>query len=155
MKKVRRSCAALLLAALLAGCGQQKAPDAQQAAETALRALYTADAGTAETLETALADGDTAALEEQLRAGLDGGITDAGVQAAMENRLPTRAASQWPGQAVEVQDLEVTPSATATDTEQYFTYTLTAGPEGEDGAEFSGEIALVLQDGAWLVDGVS
>ena len=72
MKHQMLLCAAAL--ALLAGCGQQKAPDAQQAAETALRALYSADAGTAETLETALADGDTAALEEQLRAGLDGGI---------------------------------------------------------------------------------
>lgn len=154
MKHRMLLCAAAL-AALLAGCGRQKAPDAEQAAETALRALYTADAGTAETLETALADGDTAALEEQLRAGLDGGITDAGVQAAMENRLPTRAASQWPGQAVTVQDLTLTPSHTATDTEQYFQYELTAGPEGEDGADFSGEIALVLQDGAWLVDGVS
>lgn len=154
MNKTRLLCAALVLAAL-AGCGQQKAPDAQQAAETALRALYTADAGTAETLETALADGDTAALEEQLRAGLDGGITDAGVQAAMENRLPTRAASQWPGQAVTVQDLTLTPSHTATDTEQYFQYELTAGPEEGESGEFSGEIALVLQDGAWLVDGVS
>ena len=154
MKHRMLLCAAAL--AVLAGCGQQKAPDAQQAAETALRALYTADAGTAETLETALADGDTAALEEQLRAGLDGGITDAGVQAAMENRLPTRAASQWPGQAVTVQDLTLTPSHSATDTEQYFTYTLTAGPEeGESGAEFSGEIALTLQDGVWLVDSVN
>ena len=36
MNKTRLLCAALLLAALLAGCGQQKAPDAEQAAETAL-----------------------------------------------------------------------------------------------------------------------
>lgn len=146
-------CAAAL--AVLAGCGQQKAPDAQQAAETALRALYSADAGTAETLETALTDGDMAALEEQLRSGLDGGITDAGVQTAMENRVLTRSADQWPGQAVEVQDLTLTPSHTATDTEQYFQYELTAGPEEGESAAFSGEIALVLQDGAWLVDGVS
>lgn len=154
MKKTRLLCAALLLAAL-AGCGQQKAPDAQQAAETALRALYAADAGTAETLEAALTGGDTAALEEQLRDDLDGGITDAGVQAAMENRVLTRSADQWPGQVVEVQDLTLTPSHTATDTEQYFQYELTAGPEEGESAAFSGEIALVLQDGVWLVDGVS
>ena len=153
MKHRMLLCAAAL--AVLAGCGQQKAPDAQQAAETALRALYAADAGTAETLEAALTGGDTAALEEQLRDDLDGGITDAGVQAAMENRVLTRSADQWPGQAVEVQDLTLTPSHTATDTEQYFQYELTAGPEEGEGAEFSGEIALVLQDGAWLVDGVS
>ena len=153
MKHRMLLCAAAL--AVLAGCGQQKAPDAQQAAETALRALYAADAGTAETLEAALTGGDTAALEEQLRDDLDGGSTDAGVQAAMENRVLTRSADQWPGQAVEVQDLTLTPSHTATDTEQYFQYELTAGPEEGESAEFSGEIALVLQDGAWLVDGVS
>lgn len=157
MKKTRLFCAALALAALLAGCGGQasREADARQAAETALRALYGADAGEAATVETALDDDDTAALEEQLRSELGGTITDAGVQAAMDSRLPTRAASQWPGQAVTVQELELTPSHTATDTQQYFQYSLTAGPEGGDSADFSGEIGLVLQDGAWLVDSVS
>ena len=153
MKHRMLLCAAAL--AVLAGCGQQKAPDAEQAAENALRALYGVDAAAAETLETALTDADPAALEEQVQARLDGQASDAGVQAAMENRVATRSAAQWPGQAVEVQDLTLTPSYTATDTEQYFQYELTAGPQDGESADFSGEITLTLQDGVWLVDDVN
>lgn len=128
---------------------------AANTANDAVRALYTADEAEAAALDAALTDGDTAALEEQMRDDLNGGITDAGVQSAMENRVPTRIAAQWPGQAVTVQKIRMGPSYTATDTEQYFQYSLTAGPEDGEGQAFSGEITLVLQDGAWLVDGVS
>ena len=51
--------------------------------------------------------------------------------------------------------MELTPAYTETEQECYFQYQVEAGPEGETGETFTGEMALSFIDEEWKVDSLS
>lgn len=159
MKTLGKTAATLAAALLLAGCGaaaQPEAPSAQEAAAAALETLYSCDADESAAFAAALNDSaaDESALTDYARRRLGGAATDAGCETALDNRVVDRVTGQWPDTAVEAGEVALTEAYTQTDTQAFYRYEVTATPAGGEAGTFTGEISLVLEDGAWLVDSV-
>ena len=69
--------------------------------------------------------------------------------------LISRVINAWPDTEVQVETMELTPAYTETEQECYFQYQVEAGPEGETGETFTGEMALSFIDEEWKVDSLS
>lgn len=157
MKKIIGMAAALLLAGLLAGCGgKEAAASAEDTARAALQAVYSCTAEdaadweavmTSATSETALTDYWTERMGES--------FTGKGIDGMLANRVGTRVMTTWPDTAVTAGEITLQEKGSATDTEQWYSYTVEAAPEGEDAKAFTGDIGLLCTDGVWQVDSIS
>ena len=131
-------------------------PDAATAAEDparlVLETLYSCDEAESAAFTEALNAGDDA-LADYLAARTGNAMTADGYAAAANNRVPGRILTAWPDTAVTVVELLLTPTASSdSDGTATFAYTVKAAPQDDVAAaqEFTGEIAMALQDGVWL-----
>lgn len=136
-------------------------PDAATAAEDparlVLETLYSCDEAESAAFTEALNAGDEA-LVDYLAARTGNAMTADGYAAAANNRVPGRILTAWPDTAVTVVELLLTPTASSdSDGTAAFAYTVKAAPQDDIAAaqEFTGEIAMALQDGVWLVTALS
>ena len=134
-------------------------PDAATAAEDparlVLETLYSCDEAESAAFTEALNAGDDA-LTDYLAARTGNAMTADGYAAAANNRVPGRILTAWPDTAVTVVELLLTPTASS-DSTATFAYTVKSAPQDDVAAaqEFTGEIAMALQDGVWLATALS
>lgn len=158
MKKFFSALCAVLLAAALCACAQ-KAPSAQDTAETVLRELYQCSETGQADFEALLAENgqDRQVLIEAIQ-GQYAPLAESGAEAVIQNAIPTRIFRDWPDRAVEVTAVTLDEVYTQTDTSAYYAYTVDAAPadagDGES-SEYTGEIHLEKQGDTWYVTSVS
>lgn len=156
---IKRISALLLMAGilLLSGCSAAKTTEtatAEEAAEKVLQCLYSSAQEDGARLDAAMQEGEDS-LKEYIRAKVGDSVTEEAVASIMENRLISRVINAWPDTEVQVETVKLTPAYTKTEQKCYFQYQVEAGPEGETGNTFTGEVALSLIDEEWKVDSLS
>ena len=156
---IKRISALLLMAGilLLSGCSAAKTTEpatAEETAEKVLQCLYRSTQEDGARLDAAMQEGEDS-LKEYIRTKVGDCVTEEAIACIMENRLISRVINAWPDTEVQVETVELTPAYTKTEQKCYFQYQVEAGPEGETGNTFTGEVALSLIDEEWKVDSLS
>lgn len=162
MNKKQKIVGLLAAAALLAGCGQTAGSaagttSAETVARSVLEELYSAEAQDSADFEDALTRSatDESALNGYLTQKVGDQVSDEGLATLVDNRVVTRVLNAWPASEVAVEEIDLQDAYTQSDDQQFYSYTVTAGPDGEDPQEFTGEIGLTLTDGVWTVSSVN